>query len=127
MAKQEWITRQAETFNPNAPIPLPLIRLKSIILTVSHPSILIVSVIFSVRKLANPKDVIFFYRKRAKPTNDPILKPQPANVPRTLTAPRKEMPLGWKIWLKIIWRFKILTCSPQNEFGDTVKIFVEKG
>lgn len=126
-AKQEWITRQAESFDPNAPIPLPLVRLKvdySNGFTSFNPHRF--GHLF-VGKLANPKDVIFFYRKRAKPVNDPILKPQPANVPRTLTTtPEERNAFRMEDLVKDYLAVQNLDLFPQNEFGDTVKIFVEK-
>ena len=127
-AKQEWISRQGDTFDPSVPLPLPLIRLKvdySNGFTSFNPHRF--GHLF-VGKLANPKDVIFFYRKRAKPVNDPILKPQSTNVPRALPSSASEERNVFRMedLVKDYLAVQNLDLFPQNEFGDIVKIFVEK-
>lgn len=126
--KQEWITRQGDTFNPEIPAPLPLVRLKvdySNGFTSFSPHRF--GHLF-VGKLANPKDVIFFYKKRAKPVNESILKPQTTQVPRSLlsSTPEERNAFRMEDLVKNYLDVQNLDLFPQNEFGDTVKIFVEK-
>ena len=128
IAKDEWITRQGDTYNPEIPVPSPLVRLKvdySNGFTSFNPHRF--GHLF-VGKLANPKDVIFFYRKRVKPAVDPILKPQNTQIPRALLSSTSEERNAFKMedLVKDYLAVQNLDLFPQNEFGDIVKIFVEK-
>ena len=127
-AKREWIVRQGETFDSEQmEIPLPLVRLKvdySNGFTSFNPHRF--GHVF-VGKLANPKEVIFFYRKRAKPTSEPLLKPQNTQQPRALVVNNEERnAFRLEDLVKDYLAVQNLDLFPQNEFGDSVKIFVEK-
>lgn len=126
--KREWIERQGDSYNPETmTVPLPLIRLKvdySNGFTSFNPHRF--GHLF-VGKLANPKEVIFFYRKRAKPQNDPILKTHNNNQPRAhLISPEERNNFKMEDLVKDYLSVQNLDLFPQNEFGDSVKIFVEK-
>lgn len=126
-AKAEWISRQGDSYNPElTPVPLPLVRLKvdySNGFTSFNPHRF--GHLF-VGKLANPKEVIFFYRKRVKPVNEPMLKPQNLQQPRAIPANEDRNNFRMEDLVKDYLAVQNLDLFPQNEFGDTVKIFVEK-
>lgn len=129
VAKQEWVERQGASYNPETSvIPLPLVRLKvdySNGFTSFNPHRF--GHLF-VGKLANPKDVILFYRKRVKAANEPILKPQQQQLSRALAAasPEERNAFRMEDLVKDYLSVQNLDLFPQNEFGDSVKIFVEK-
>lgn len=125
-AQNEWITRQENTAATLDSAPLPLVRLKvdySNGFTSFNPHRF--GHLF-VGKVANPKEVIFFYRKRAKPSpNDPILKPQSNN--QLVDRQRSNNPATkMEDLVKDFLSIQNLDIFPQNEFGDIVQIFVEK-
>ena len=78
--------------------------------------------------MANPKEVILFYRKRAKAASEPLLKPQQQQLSRALATATPEEKSAFKMedLVKDYLSVQNLDLFPQNEFGDSVKIFVEK-
>ena len=126
-AQEEWLTRQGLTAVPEGTeIPLPLIRLK-VDYSGGYNS-------FNphrfghlfVNRVANPKEVIFFYRRRVA-KNESILKPQDEFTnPAIAAAIEERSQLKIEDLVKDFLQVQHLDLLPQNEFGDIVRIFVEK-
>lgn len=128
-AQGEWLQRQGITeVIEGIEIPLPLIRLKvdySGGFSSFNPHRF--GHLF-VNRVANPKEVIFFYRKRtANRTSEPILKPMDEfTIPAIAAAVEERSTLKMEDLVKDFLQVQHLDLLPQNEFGDIVKIFVEK-
>lgn len=127
-AKVEWIERQGPNCDADSSTPpLPLIRLKvdySNGFSSFNPHRF--GHLF-VGKVANPKDVILFYRKRA-PTTKPSAEQSNKSVqqPRILIPEDEKGKFKMEDLVKDYLAVQNLGLFPQNEFDDSVKIFVEK-
>lgn len=123
-AKQQWTSG-----NPDKPCPLPLIRLR-----VDHSS----SPSFArqqgainpqrfgqsfVDKVANPRDMIMFHRKRqsSRPANHNDHQKTAITIPQDVSNVVHVEDL-----VSEFLSHQRLDLLPQNEFSDIVKIFVEK-
>lgn len=130
-ANEEWLHRQGlseASSSSAAEIPLPLVRLKVDYSggfasfnphRFGH---------FFVNRVANPKEVIFFYRRR-NPTRggEPLLKPvDEFTIPAIAAAVEERNALKMEDLVREFLQVQHLDLLPQNEFGDIVKIFVEK-
>jgi double-strand break repair protein MRE11 len=127
-ASDEWLHRQGLTQVPEGTeIPLPLVRLKvdySGGFNSFNPHRF--GHLF-VNRVANPKEVIFFYRRRSVNKNDPILKPMDEfTIPAIAAAVEERSTLKMEDLVKDFLQVQHLDLLPQNEFGDIVRIFVEK-
>lgn len=127
--RKEWLQRQGLPLSAadSVDIPLPLIRLK-VDYSGGYSS-------FNphrfghlfVNRVANPKEVVSFYRRRTPGRSEPLLKPiDEFAIPSIAAAVEERSTLKMEDLVKEYLSVQNLDLLPQNEFGDIVKIFVEK-
>src|SRR5690606_11406480 len=72
-------------------------------------------------RVANPRDLIHFVRKRA-----PTSKPKILTSSTTVTSLQEDVPMRVEDMVRHFLDGQQLDLFPQNEFGDIVRVAVEK-